>query len=183
PTAILIIFVLLMLHFGRLDRTAIIMLSLPFGLIGGLWAVYLAEYNLSVAVAVGFIALGGIAVETAVVMLLYIDQQVRERPPQTRKELFDAIIAGAVMRVRPKLMTVGTIIAGLLPIFLTDGLGSDVMRRVALPMVGGMASTTVLTLIVIPVIYYLWEARRFGALTSSSPTQPTGKELVTQPAE
>ncbi len=183
PAAVLIIFVLLMLHFGRFDRTAMIMLSLPFGLIGGLWAVYLAEYNLSVAVAVGFIALGGIAVETAVVMLLYIDQQVRERPPQTRKELFDAIIAGAVMRVRPKLMTVGTIIAGLLPIFLTDGLGSDVMRRVALPMVGGMASTTVLTLIVIPVIYYLWEARRFGALTSSSPTQPTGKELVTQPAE
>ena len=143
PTAVLIIFVLLMLHFGRFDRTAIIMLSLPFGLIGGMWAVYLAGYNLSVAVAVGFIALGGIAVETAVVMLLYIDQQVREHPPKTREELFDAIVAGAVMRVRPKLMTVGVIIAGLLPIFFTDGLGSDVMRRIALPVVGGMASTTV----------------------------------------
>ena len=101
-----------------------IMLSLPFGLIGGLWAVYLAGYNMSVAVAVGFIALGGIAVETAVVMLLYIDMQVRQSPPKTRDELRDAVIAGAVMRVRPKLMTVGVITAGLLPIFFTDGLGS-----------------------------------------------------------
>ena len=161
PTAALIIFVLLMLHFGRFDRTAMIMLSLPFGLIGGLWAVYLAGYNMSVAVAVGFIALGGIAVETAVVMLLYIDLQVRERPPRNNRELFDAVIAGAVMRVRPKLMTVGVITAGLLPIFFTEGLGSDVMRRIALPLVGGMASTTVLTLIVVPVIYFLWEKRRF----------------------
>ncbi len=159
PAVILTIFVLLMIHFGRLDRTLIIMLSLPFGLIGGLWTVYLAGYNLSVAVAVGFIALGGIAVETAVVMLLYIDAQVRKHPPQNRQELFDSIIEGAVMRVRPKLMTVSVIIAGLLPIFFTQGLGSDVMRRIALPMVGGMISTTVLTLIVIPVVYYLWEGR------------------------
>ncbi|MEM9358896.1 MAG: CusA/CzcA family heavy metal efflux RND transporter [Pseudomonadota bacterium] len=183
PTAALIIFVLLMLHFGRFDRTAMIMLSLPFGLIGGMWAVYLAGYNLSVAVAVGFIALGGIAVETAVVMLLYIDQQVREHPPRTRQELFDAIVAGAVMRVRPKLMTVGVIIAGLLPIFFTDGLGSDVMRRIALPMVGGMASTTVLTLIVIPVVYYLWEGRRFNSNRTSSPALTSGGGMAVQPAE
>jgi len=184
PTAILIIFVLLMLHFGRFDRTAIIMLSLPFGLIGGLWAVYLAGYNMSVAVAVGFIALGGIAVETAVVMLLYIDQRVREFPPKSRQELLDAIIAGAVQRVRPKLMTVLVIIAGLLPIFFTDGIGSDVMRRIALPMVGGMTSTTVLTLIVIPVIYYLWESRRFrptGAAQEPTPEPPP--DPVLQPAE
>ncbi|MFM1813901.1 MAG: copper/silver efflux system, rane component [Pseudomonadota bacterium] len=161
PAVVAIIFVLLMVHFGRLDRTAMIMLSLPFGLIGGLWAVYLAGYNLSVAVAVGFIALGGIAVETAVVMLLYIDQQVREQPPKNRRDLFDAVVAGAVQRVRPKLMTVGVIVAGLMPIFFTDGPGSDVMRRIALPMVGGMASTTILTLIVIPVVYLLWEGRRF----------------------
>ena len=180
PSAALIIFMLLMLHFGRLDRTAMIMLSLPFGLIGGLWAVDLAGYNMSVAVAVGFIALGGIAVETAVVMLLYIDQQVREHPPHSRKELLDAIVAGAVMRVRPKLMTVGTIIAGLLPIFFTDGIGADVMRRIALPMIGGMASTTVLTLIVIPVIYYIWEGRRFSRLNRqvSAP-----ERLAVQPAE
>lgn len=183
PTAALIIFVLLMLHFGRFDRTAMIMLSLPFGLIGGMWAVYLAGYNLSVAVAVGFIALGGIAVETAVVMLLYIDQQVREHPPRTRQELFDAIVAGAVMRVRPKLMTVGVIIAGLLPIFFTDGLGSDVMRRIALPMVGGMASTTVLTLIVIPVVYYLWEGRRFNSKRTSSPALTSSGGMAVQPAE
>ncbi|MEZ5857045.1 MAG: CusA/CzcA family heavy metal efflux RND transporter [Hyphomicrobiaceae bacterium] len=162
PSAVAIILVLLMLHFGRLDRTGIIMLSLPFGLVGGLWAVYLAGYNLSVAVAVGFIALGGIAVETAVVMLLYIDARVREHPPVTRAQLIAAIEAGAVMRVRPKLMTVLTIIAGLLPVFFTDGLGADVMRRIALPMVGGMLSTTVLTLIVIPVVYLVWEGRRFA---------------------
>ena len=163
PSVILIIFLLLMLHFGRLDRTLIIMLSLPFGLIGGMWAVYLAGYNLSVAVAVGFIALGGIAVETAVVMLLYIDAQVRQHPPRTRHDLFEAIVSGAAMRVRPKLMTVLVIVAGLLPIFLTEGLGSDVMRRIALPMVGGMASTTLLTLIVVPVIYFIWEGRRLDS--------------------
>lgn len=183
PTAALLILVLLMVHFGRLDRTIMIMLSLPFGLIGGMWAVYLAGYNMSVAVAVGFIALGGIAVETAVVMLLYIDQQVREHPPKSRQELFDAVVAGAVMRVRPKLMTVGTIIAGLMPIFFTDGIGTDVMRRIALPMIGGMASTTVLTLIVIPVIYYLWEGRRFRQPKENSPRYETGKDMAAMPAE
>ena len=157
PAVVVIIFVLLMIHFGRLDRTLMVMLSLPFGLIGGLWALHLAEYNISVAVAVGFIALGGIAVETAVVMILYIDQQIRMTPPNNKAELRQAIIKGAVQRVRPKLMTVSVIIAGLLPVFFTEGPGADVMRRIALPMVGGMVSTTVLTLFVIPVIYYLWE--------------------------
>ena len=161
PAVIVTIFVLLMVHFGRLDRTLIIMLSLPFGLIGGLWAVDLAGYDMSVAVAVGFIALGGIAVETAIVMLLYLDHQVRAHPPATHEALVESIMTGAVMRVRPKLMTVLVIIAGLMPIFLTEGLGSDVMRRIALPMVGGMISTTLLTLIVIPVVYLLWEGRRY----------------------
>ena len=161
PAVIFIIFTLLMIHFGRLDRTLIIMLSLPFGLIGGVWALYLTGYNFSVAVGVGFIALAGIAVETAVVMLLYIDHQVRECKPKNNQELFDAVMHGAVLRVRPKLMTVCIILVGLMPIFLTEGLGSDVMRRIALPMVGGMISTTILTLIVIPVIYYLWEGRKF----------------------
>ena len=161
PAAIFIIFTLLMVHFGRLDRTLIIMLSLPFGLIGGVWALYLAGYNISVAVAVGFIALAGIAVETAVVMLIYIDQQVREHPPRNLTDLFDAVMHGAVLRVRPKLMTVCTTMVGLTPIFITEGLGSDVMRRIALPMIGGMTTTTILTLIVIPVVYYIWEGRRF----------------------
>lgn len=169
PAAITLIFLLLMLHFGRLDRTVIIMLSLPFGLVGGLWAVWLAGYNLSVAVAVGFIALGGIAVETAVIMLLYIDTQVREKQPQSRAELFEAISHGAAMRVRPKLMTVLTILVGLAPVFVTDGLGADVMRRIALPMLGGMVSTLLLTLIVIPAIYYIWVGRSFSARSKPKP--------------
>jgi len=171
PAAIGLIFLLLMLHFGRLDRTLIIMLSLPFGLVGGLWAVYLAGYNLSVAVAVGFIALGGIAVETAVVMLLYIDQQVRTDSPMTRADLFQSVSHGAALRVRPKLMTVLTVMAGLAPIFLTEGLGSDVMRRIALPMLGGMISTTLLTLIVIPAIYFIWVGRQIPK--SPKPTHAT----------
>ena len=165
PAAIALIFLLLMLHFGRLDRTLIIMASLPFGLIGGLWAVWLAGYNLSVAVAVGFIALGGIAAETAVIMLLYIDGEVRKAQPRTQADLFAAISRGAAMRVRPKLMTVFTLLVGLAPIFLTEGLGSDVMRRIALPMLGGMASTLILTLIVIPAIYYI----RTGLQLSARP--------------
>ena len=136
PSAIGLIFLLLMLHFGRFDRTAMIMLSLPFGLIGGLWAVWLAGYNLSVAVAVGFIALGGIAAETAVVMVMYIDNHVREDRPKNLEELALAIRVGAALRLRPILMTVITVLAGLSPIFLTSGLGADVMRRIALPMLG-----------------------------------------------
>lgn len=161
PATIGIIFFLLIMHFGRLDRTLMVMLSLPFGLVGGVWTLYLAGYNFSVAVAVGFIALAGIAVETAVVMLIYIDQQVRHHPPQNRADLFEAVMHGAALRVRPKLMTVSVIIAGLLPIFFTEGLGSDVMRRIALPMVGGMVTTTILTLIVIPVVYFIYQSRRF----------------------
>jgi len=157
PMTVGIILTLLMLYFNRLDRTLMVMLSLPFGLIGGVWALYLAGYHLSVAVAVGFIALGGIAAETAVVMLIYLDLQ---RSGVTCKEaLHEAVMQGAVMRVRPKLMTVSVIIAGLAPIFLSEGIGSDVMRRIALPMLGGMVSTTLLTLIVIPVLYFLWEGR------------------------
>ncbi len=169
PAAIAIIFVLLMLHFGRLDRTLLIMASLPFALIGGLWSVWLAGYDMSVAVAVGFIALGGIAVETAVVMLIYLDQQVRETSPADRGALTKAVMSGAVMRLRPKLMTVLAIFAGLAPIFFTDGLGADVMRRIALPMVGGMITTTVLTLVVLPVLYFVWEARRQRLAGATSP--------------
>ena len=138
--------------------------DLPFGLIGGTWALYLAGYNFSVAVAVGFIALAGIAVETAVVMLMYIDQQLCDHPPKSRDDLFQAIMHGAVLRLRPKLMTVSTTMIGLAPIFITQGLGSDVMRRIALPMIGGMTTATLLTLIVIPVIYYIWESRHYRAI-------------------
>ena len=160
PSAIMLIFLLLMLHFRRLDRTAIIMLSLPFALIGGLWAVWLAGYNLSVAVAVGFIALGGVAAETAVVMVMYLDNHVREDKPANREEITLSISVGAALRLRPILMTVITVLAGLAPIFLTSGLGADVMRRIALPMLGGMVSTLALTLLVIPAVYFAWVGRR-----------------------
>ncbi len=156
PATLLIILTLLYLHFGRWDRTLLIMLAVPFGVIGGFWWVWLAGYNMSVAVAVGFIALAGIAVETAIVMLIYIDHQMRDHPPADYAALIENIKHGAVQRVRPKLMTVSVIILGLIPIFLTEGPGSDVMRRIALPMVGGMVSTTILTLILIPVLYALY---------------------------
>ena len=159
PAVIAIIFLLLMLHFRQLDRTLIVIFSLPFALTGGLWAVWIFDFNLSVAVAVGFIALAGIAIETTIIMLLYIDQQVLNDRPKSSNELFAAIISGAVLRVRPKLMTVITVMASLTPIFLVDGPGADVMRRIALPMLGGMLSTTVLTLIIVPVIYFIWIER------------------------
>ncbi len=156
PATLLIILTLLYLHFGRWDRTLLIMLAVPFGVSGGFWWVWLAGYNMSVAVAVGFIALAGIAVETAIVMLIYIDHQMRDHPPAAYRDLIENIKHGAVQRVRPKLMTVSVIILGLIPIFLTEGPGSDVMRRIALPMVGGMVSTTILTLILIPVLYAVY---------------------------
>jgi Cu(I)/Ag(I) efflux system membrane protein CusA/SilA len=156
PATLLIILTLLYLYFGRWDRTLLIMLAVPFGVTGGFWWVWLAGYNMSVAVAVGFIALAGIAVETAIVMLIYIDHQMRDHPPADHAALIENIKHGAVQRVRPKLMTVSVIILGLIPIFLTEGPGSDVMRRIALPMIGGMISTTILTLILIPVLYALY---------------------------
>ena len=156
PATLLIILTLLYLHFGRWDRTMLIMLSVPFGVTGGVWWLWLAGYDMSVAVAVGFIALAGIAVETAIVMLIYIDHEMREHWPDTFEQLLENVRHGALQRLRPKLMTVSTIILGLIPIFLTDGPGSDVMRRIALPLVGGMVSTLILTLLLIPVIYAVY---------------------------
>ena len=160
PATLLIILTLLYLHFGRWDRTLLILLAVPFGIIGGFWWVWLAGYNMSVAVAVGFIALAGIAVETAIVMLIYIDHQMQDHPPRTYEDLIENIKHGAVQRVRPKLMTVSVIILGLVPIFLSEGPGSDVMRRIALPMVGGMISTTILALVLIPVVYALYYRKK-----------------------
>jgi Cu(I)/Ag(I) efflux system membrane protein CusA/SilA len=171
PVTLLTIFLLLYLNFRRLTETLIVMLSVPFSLVGGVWLMWALGYNLSVAVAVGFIALAGVAAETGVVMLIYLDhawQQVRgqcalegRRPGVA--DLYHAIMEGAVERVRPKMMTVVAIMAGLLPIMWGTGTGSEVMSRIAAPMVGGMLSSTVLTLGVIPAIYALvkeWELRR-----------------------
>jgi Cu(I)/Ag(I) efflux system membrane protein CusA/SilA len=168
PLTILIVFVLLYLNFNRLTETLIVMLSVPFSLVGGIWLMYLLGYNMSVAVAVGFIALAGVAAETGVVMLIYLEQAwervksgcaVAGRAP-TESDLYDAVMEGAVRRVRPKMMTVVAIMAGLLPIMWGSGTGSEVMRRIAAPMVGGMVSATVLTLVVIPAIYAV--VKEFG---------------------
>jgi Cu(I)/Ag(I) efflux system membrane protein CusA/SilA len=161
PLTILIIFLLLYLNFRRLTETLIVMASVPFALVGGVWLMYLLGYNMSVAVAVGFIALAGVAAETGVVMLIYleqafaaiIDKRRSARQHVTVTDLYEAVMQGAVMRVRPKMMTVFAIIAGLLPIMWGTGTGSEVMRRIAAPMVGGMVSATIL--IVIPAIYAL----------------------------
>ena len=143
------------------------MLSVPFALTGGFWFVYLMGFNISVAVAVGFIALAGVAAETGVVMLIYLDNAWRdvserrraEKKPVTRDNLRGAIMEGAVERVRPKVMTVAAIMAGLLPILWSAGTGSEVMQRIAVPMIGGMISSTVLTLLVIPAIFALVKGR------------------------
>ena len=161
PLTILVIFVLLYFNFRRLTETLIVMLSVPFALVGGIWLMYLLGYNLSVAVAVGFIALLGVAAEIGVVILIYIDQALqaaavrREAAGEriTAEDLKDSVIQGALMRVRPIMMTVAAIVGGLLPIMWGSGTGSEVMRRIAAPMVGGMVSVTVLALIVIPAIY------------------------------
>ncbi|HEY5066035.1 MAG TPA: CusA/CzcA family heavy metal efflux RND transporter [Xanthobacteraceae bacterium] len=161
PFTLLIIFLLLFLNFRRLTETLIVMLSLPFALVGGIWLMWWLGFNMSVAVAVGFIALAGVAAETGVVMLIYLDQAMKEvkalRAAQgrvfTRADLYQAIMIGAVERVRPKMMTVVAIMAGLLPILWSSGTGSEVMQRIAVPMIGGMVSSTILTLVVIPAVY------------------------------
>jgi len=178
PLTLVIIFLLLYLNFRRLTETLIVMLSVPFALVGGVWLLWWLDYNLSVAVAVGFIALAGVAAETGVVMLIYLDhalEKIRaERAARgeslTLQDHYDAMIEGAVERVRPKMMTVVAIIAGLLPIMWGTGTGAEVMRRIAAPMVGGMLSSTVLTLVVIPAIYMLVKTRRIGRAPGPVPS-------------
>ncbi len=167
PATLLVIFLLLFLNFRRISDTLIVMLSLPFALVGGLWLMYLLNFNMSVAAAVGFIALAGVAAETGVVMLIYLNhalEDVRERcrtegRTLARSDVHVAVMAGAVERVRPVMMTVSAIMAGLLPILWATGTGSEVMRRIAMPMIGGMVSATALTLIVIPVLFSLIHTR------------------------
>ncbi len=183
PVTLLLIFLLLYLNFRRLTETVIVMLSVPFALVGGVWLMWALGYNMSVAVAVGFIALAGVAAETGVVMLIYLDHaweaakvRCREqgRAPQAA-DLYGAVMEGAVERVRPKMMTVVAIMAGLLPIMWGTGTGSEVMSRIAAPMVGGMISSTVLTLAVIPALYALvkeWQMRRAARAGFAAPAPP-----------
>jgi Cu(I)/Ag(I) efflux system membrane protein CusA/SilA len=171
--------VLLYLNFRNLTEVAIILGTLPFAMIGGLWLMYLLGYNLSVAVAVGFIALAGVAVEIGVLMLVYlnqalhqaleaVDHQYQKLSPES---LLTAVSEGAAQRVRPIMMTFTAIVAGLIPIMLGGGTGSEIMRRIAGPMIGGMITTLVLTLLLIPVIFYLWQRRRLAKLSRKGAPQ------------
>jgi len=186
PVTVLIIFLLLYLNFRRITETLIVMLSVPFALVGGFWLMWWLGFNLSVAVVVGFIALAGVAAETGVVMLIYLDsalkelkeKRAREGRPFTQDDLYAAIMSGAVDRVRPKMMTVAAIMAGLLPIMWTHGTGAEVMQRIAVPMIGGMVSSTVLTLVVIPAIYAVvkgFTLRKRGAPERPAPSLETAK--------
>jgi Cu(I)/Ag(I) efflux system membrane protein CusA/SilA len=169
PLTLVVIIVLLYLSFRHIAEVAILLGTLPLAGVGGLWLLYALDYKLSVAVGVGFIAMAGLAVEFGVVMLIYLDHSLarvrREREtvdhPLNVDEVREAVIDGALLRLRPKMMTVSTIIVGLLPVMIGAGTGSEVMRRIAAPMVGGLVTSTVLTLVVLPAAYLLWK----GGLT------------------
>ena len=181
PATLAIILLLLYLNFKSVGETLIVMLSLPFALVGGIWFIWALGYNWSVAVAIGFIALAGVAAETGVVMLVYLDQAWHQRRahavrPSVR-DLHDAIVHGAVERVRPKIMTVTAIMAGLLPIMWGEGTGASVMKRIAAPMVGGMISSTVLTLVVIPAVYSLWKEHAMRSALPEVREDPGAREL------
>ena len=168
PLTLGVIILLLYINFRNVTEVLIIMGTVPFSLIGGLWLMYLFGYNLSIASAVGFIALAGVAVEIGVLMLVYLNQSLDQcRSEVARKgrifsdeDLLNAVLQGAALRVRPIMMTVLTVVVGLVPIMLSDGTGSEVMQRISGPMVGGMISTLILTLLVIPVIFYLWKSQQ-----------------------
>jgi Cu(I)/Ag(I) efflux system membrane protein CusA/SilA len=171
PLTLAIIVLLLYLNFRSGLDVMLILGALPFALVGGVWLLYLLDYDLSIAAAVGFIALAGVAAETGVVMIMYLKHAwdarrqhaaVEGRLP-TRAELHEAIVEGALLRLRPKLMTVITVIVGLLPIMWGSGTGSEVMRRIAAPMVGGMVTATVLTLVILPSLYLIVNRRRLPA--------------------
>jgi copper/silver efflux system protein len=184
PVTIGVILLLLYLNFGSLAKSLIVLLSVPFAAIGAIWYLHYLGYNMSVAVWVGIIALAGVAAETGVVMLVYLDEayerRVREGRMATVQDLREAIMEGAVQRVRPKMMTVAAIMGGLLPIMWTTGTGADVMKRIAAPMIGGMVSSTILTLLVIPVLYALW---RGWSMSSGAPPPLTDTDLSLQEPE
>ncbi|MBY3177615.1 efflux RND transporter permease subunit [Rhizobium leguminosarum] len=191
PLTLALIFLLLYLNFRALTETMIVMLSLPFALVGGIWLMWWLGFNASVAVAVGFIALAGVAAETGVIMLIYLDQALKERRSNcategrnfTRADLNSAIMVGAVERVRPKMMTVVAIMAGLVPILWSTGTGSEIMQRIAVPMIGGMISSTLLTLVVIPAIYGLVKGWRLPATAEVPLEVKAGSDALTEAAE
>lgn len=191
PLTLALIFLLLYLNFKALTETVIVMLSLPFALVGGIWLMWWMGFNASVAVAVGFIALAGVAAETGVIMLIYLDHAMKEQREACEREgrafskldLNRAIMVGAVERIRPKMMTVVAIMAGLVPILWSTGTGSEIMQRIAVPMIGGMVSSTLLTLIVIPAVYGLIKGWRLPSMSESKAAESADQSTHLQAAE
>ncbi|HSR10639.1 MAG TPA: efflux RND transporter permease subunit, partial [Thermodesulfobacteriota bacterium] len=179
PLTLLIVFILLFFNTGHVGKVFIVLLAVPFSLIGAFWFIYLLGYNLSVAVWVGIIALAGVDAETGVIMLLYLDHAYErwkgEGRLRNKSDLVESISEGAVKRVRPKMMTVMAIIMGLLPIMWSHGAGADVMKRIAAPMIGGIVTSFILELIVYPVIYEIWRGREFrnGSGRGRNQIEPT----------
>ena len=139
----------------------LVLLTLPLALVGSFWLLWLLDYHLSVAVAVGLIALAGVAAEFGVVMIVYLREAIKRHNPQTHAALITAVVEGAALRVRPKAMTVAVIIIGLLPIMIGSGTGSEIMQRIAAPIIGGMITAPIVSMFLIPVLYYLWHKRKF----------------------
>jgi Cu(I)/Ag(I) efflux system membrane protein CusA/SilA len=162
PVTLAIIFLLLFINSRSAVESTVVMLAVPFSLIGAFWLLAALGYNLSVAVWVGIIALAGLDAETGIVMLLYLDLAWKELKPQTREQAREAIFQGAVKRIRPKMMTVTTILGGLLPVLWSQGTGADVMKRIAAPMVGGVVTSALLELVVYPAIYMIWKGQRLA---------------------
>jgi Cu(I)/Ag(I) efflux system membrane protein CusA/SilA len=163
PLTLFIIFILLYFNTKSVIKTGIVLLAVPFSLVGSFWLLYILNYNMSIAVWVGIIALAGLDAETGVVMLLYLDlayeKWKKNGKMATAADLKEAIMYGAVKRIRPKIMTVSVILAGLIPIMFSHGTGADVMKRIAAPMIGGVITSTILELIIYPVIYMIWRGR------------------------
>jgi Cu(I)/Ag(I) efflux system membrane protein CusA/SilA len=184
PLTLAIIIVLLFMNFKNFIEVMIIMGTLPFAMVGGIWLMYLMGFNFSVAVGVGFIALAGVAVEIGVIMLVYLNQAYQQLINDAKKSktnltipnLRKAVLHGAGMRVRPVMMTAAAIIVGLLPILYGTGTGSEVMSRIAAPMVGGMVSAVTLTLLIVPAVYYLWRIRSITQMKE----QPSFKSTSSQ---
>lgn len=187
PLTILIIFVIIYLSTKSLIKTGIVFLAVPFSLVGAFWLLYLLDYHLSIAVWVGIIALAGLDAETGVVMLLYLDLAHKLWDDQgrmhTRGDLVQAIHHGAVKRIRPKVMTIAVIIAGLLPIMWSHGAGADVMKRIAAPMVGGVVTSGIMELLVYPVIFYLWRGRRLDPSLTATSEQPVHEDTNPNPPQ
>ena len=167
PLTLAIIFLLLYLNFRNFTECFMVMGSVPLALVGGVWLIYMLDYNLSVAVGVGFVALAGVAAEFGVIMLVYLNQAIKEYNPKNKQQLREAIIDGAVLRVRPKAMSAAVVIAGLIPIMMGSGTGSEVMQRIAAPMLGGMITAPLVSMVLIPVLYMLWKGRQFEATPHS----------------